>query len=85
MRLPTIHSNGTSAEALLDDQMKILGALREAEVLLRRCGPNGRDYYPQGESAVAEAMKDGDSRIERVRSVIREVEQIAEHVAGFVK
>lgn len=85
MMLPTIHSNGTSAEALLDDQREILNCLTKADVALCRFGPNGRDYYPQGDGALEEAVKEHEARIQKVRSVIDEIQKIAEHVVGFVK
>ena len=82
MILPTIHLNGTSAKALLeqttvacDDAHNLLKALAEA-------APNERDYYPQGDSAFEEARREYEARVEAVRGVLRDMEALAEHCCG---
>ena len=81
MRLPTIHRNGTSAESLYEDACTALGALRAAVRALEQAAPNARDYYPQGDSAIDEVFREHDARVERVVSVIRELETVVEHIA----
>lgn len=80
MTKPTIHTNGTSAQELLDGLGEIHVALNNAVAKLYEYGPNARDYYPQGDAAFAAARDEHASRIERVRSVIAEIEEIAESI-----
>lgn len=79
--LPTIHLNGTSAESLYEDLANALGAMRDALRALDKVSPNARDYYPQGPHAINEALREHDERVRRIRSVMRELESLAEHVA----
>ena len=51
MKAPTIHLNGTSKTALLDAAKDARDGVREARNRLQPVYPNGRDYYPQGETA----------------------------------
>lgn len=44
---PIIHSNGTSANSLLDDIKKFNSILIKAEETLSKTCPNKRDYYLQ--------------------------------------
>jgi hypothetical protein len=53
--IPTVHLNGTSKDELLDQIVKAAHAIREAQRWLGAAGPNGRDYYVQGEGAHAAA------------------------------
>lgn len=81
MKLPTIHLNGTSANALFEQVCDAMGAMRAAIVALDRASPNGRDYYTQGPNALAEAIAEHDERVKRLLSVQRELETLAEHIA----
>jgi hypothetical protein len=59
---PTIHLNGTSARMLreaLEDAYTQAGTVVQR---LRECRPNGRDYYPQGPTAMAAAVAQADYR-----------------------
>jgi hypothetical protein len=77
---PTIHRNGTSAEALLEGYLEAHRALLAALEGLEGAAPNARDYYPvPGSFEVARAQH--ARRIERVRSVLEEVMTLAEHVS----
>lgn len=82
MRLPTIHLNGTSREALLRDIATTVHALREALSALSKGYPNARDYYPQGPDAIGEAQREHEDRMRRVRSVVTELETIWEGIAS---
>lgn len=43
--------------------------------------PNARDYYPQGPTAHQAAVREHTSRLERLESVRRELEALAEAIA----
>lgn len=79
--LPTIHLNGTSARSLLEDCSDASHHVREALSALARFTPNGRDYYPQGDDAYTLARREHDSRMDRLREVLKELEEIGEHIA----
>jgi len=81
LTIPTIHRNGTSQDALLDAVTDAGSALYKALRVLERASPNGRDYYPQGNAALRQAEAEHRSRAERVHSVIKELEQLAEAIA----
>lgn len=81
MRVPTIHLNGTSADALQDSADAAARALHDALAVLIEAGPNARDYYPQGDAAIAEARTEHDSRIARLRSVLVELTELQESIA----
>lgn len=77
---PTIHLNGTSAEALFASYADATNALREALRFLDEAAPNARDYYPQGDAAYRAAVTEHVSRVERLRDVLQELYELAEHV-----
>ena len=81
MMLPTIHRNGSHAATMLEDLMKTMSVLRAAIHHVQNIGPNGRDYYPQGPAAINIAMAEHESRLERLESVHKELETLAEHIA----
>ncbi len=81
LTLPTIHLNGTSANVLYEDLANALGAMRAAIMAVEATAPNGRDYYPQGDRALAVAAYEHIDRIARLRSVVAELETLAEHIA----
>ena len=58
MTKPTIHLNGTSGEALLEGYRTAMEAVGEAvRKLNNETHPNARDYYPQGNHAYQDAVK----------------------------
>ena len=81
MQRPTIHSNGTSRDALLADYRNALNALREARAKLQDAAPNGRDYYPQGNEAIVAASREHRARMAKLEEVTREITEIGEAVA----
>jgi hypothetical protein len=81
MIFPTIHLNGTSQRQLLEDQCNMVHALSTALDTMSEFGPNGRDYYPQGDQAFTRARKEHEERMAAVRKVKFEIEKIAEYVA----
>lgn len=80
MLAPLVHTNGTSAESLLDGLLAQRTALRKAIDTLCEYGPNARDYYPQGEHAFAQARREHEQRIEVLRDVNVQLDQILENV-----
>ena len=84
MTLPTIHLNGSNASDMLDGLMEAMVTMRLAISHVGKVGPNGRDYYPQSPGAIHVAMDEHESRLERLRSVLKELEAIAQHVANHV-
>lgn len=78
MRIPTIHLNGTSRESLLDALGTAGSALYAALKALDECAPNGRDYYPQGPTALTEALTEHADRCAHVRAALHEIRAMAE-------
>lgn len=78
---PSIHLNGSSADALIEQLTGAGRALRDALRALDDAAPNARDYYLQGDGdEFGKAMREHLSRVERVRSVMEEITSIDEHV-----
>jgi len=81
MMLPTIHMNGTSAQALLEGYCDAISAVHAALEALANTAPNGRDYYPQGPNACATADSEHGARKQALMKVLNELQALAEHVA----
>lgn len=73
MKLPTIHLNGTSSEELVQQACDAANAISVALTALSQAWPNGRDYYPQGNTALREAEAEWESRRQRLQSVYNEL------------
>jgi len=80
MIFPTIHMNGTSAKSLIDQNRAAWNALRAAVEALDAAAPNGRDYYPQGDYAIGEAMHEHTERVKPLLKAMRELDAIAEYI-----
>ena len=78
MTKPTIHLNGTSRNDLYEAYYAAFRAVDEAVQVLHKSGPNGRDYYLQGASAINTAVQEHRSRIERLEAVREELLQLTE-------
>ena len=82
---PTVHLNGTSKQALLDAYCDAIDKLHEAGHALAQAAPNGRDYYTQapieGVPAFTLAQTQHESRMNKLRAIIGELEQIGEAVS----
>jgi hypothetical protein len=81
MIFPTLHLNGTSKGALLDQYCDAAHAVDAAVTSLCENGPNGRDYYPQGQPAFFQAQAEHDARVKKLRQVRKELNEIAEYIA----
>ena len=79
MILPTIHSNGTSAERLGDAYERAYDAVQAAYEALRETAPNGRDYYVQDDAALSRATAEHNARLERLHSVMLELDVLVGH------
>ncbi len=77
MRIPTIHLNGTRRDSLIDELGLVAEAIDTAYQAMKRTAPNGRDYYPQGNTALDEAMTEHQSRLRRLDEIKGEIEFIA--------
>lgn len=80
MMLPTIHLNGSGAKSLIEQNRAAWNALRQAVEALDSAAPNGRDYYPQGDYAIGEAMREHTERVKPLLKAMRDLEAIAEHI-----
>ena len=76
MMAPTIHINGTSQEALSRQLEKVYVACTELIDALSEARPHGRDYYPQGDSALTQATKEHQARIDAVIRIREEALEI---------
>jgi hypothetical protein len=80
MQLPVIHLNGSNPEELFYQVCAALGAIREAAFALETCTPNGRDYYPAGPEALQQALREHQSRQEKLQQIRKELEELSEHL-----
>lgn len=80
MEQPVIHLNGTSKDALIEGYCEMIYALNDALSALHRNGPNGRDYYPNGETSLTKALTEHQRRIDAVTQVWKELTEIAENI-----
>lgn len=81
-QFPLVHTNGTSAEELLEQQCDVAGALRNALAVMVARGPNARDYYPLDADAFTRARHQHYDRCAKVSSVLAEVDRLAEYLAS---
>lgn len=77
MMTPTVHINGTSKQELSAQVEAAYRAVDDAMRALAAMSPNGRDYYVQGDGALARAEQEHASRMARLVSVKNELEEYA--------
>ena len=82
LKTPTVHLNGTSVHELESQLENAVHALNGALEALVQATPNPRDYYPQGAGAFQQAIKEHESRLERLRTVDAELMEIYIAVVG---
>lgn len=80
MIMPSVHFNGTTREQLLETYQKVVDAVHTAHLALVSAYPNGRDYYPQGSIVIYTAVGEHLKRVEMLKSVKHELEQIIQHI-----
>ncbi len=85
LAIPSIHLNGTSAETLLSETKHTLQAVSRAIEALCLFPPNARDYYVQGPEAFLVAHQQYEVRLEKLKSIRRELQAIFEAIedGGF--
>lgn len=76
MKTPTIHLNGTSADALLSQYAAAYKAVDDALNALAQSAPHGRDYYVQEQNAYEEAREEHRERLNKLRHVRGELVEI---------
>jgi hypothetical protein len=85
MTLPIIHMNGTGAETLRDDALRIARALRDVEDAFGKAEFNARDYYCHPDpSAWDKAREERHVMLRSVRSMIADMMAQAEHAQGII-
>ncbi len=82
MQYPTVHLNGTSEDQLLEGYSNAMTALLDAITALEACSPNARDYYVNGGDINA-ACAEHANRVADLVAVRRDINRLAEHVAGL--
>jgi len=78
--MPTIHSNGTSVDDLLNDNLEVHSAIEATIARIQKMEFNGRDYYPvegSWDKAVAERVE----ILKKLRDASEYFMAIAEHCA----
>ncbi len=81
---PMIHLNGTSRESLLEGYIDSVNAVHHAIEVLQKNAPNARDYYLMpGDPKFEPAMAEHEARLQKLESVLAELREIGEHVAGL--
>ena len=82
---PMVHLNGTSLDALLEGYIDCVNAMRHAIEVCQKNAPNGRDYCygTVGTREINKAMTEHEARLEKLETVLAELREIGEHVAGL--
>jgi len=75
--VPSIHLNGTSKQELLEQQLVVMRALRDAIIALRAAAPHGRDYYPQGAGTIDRALEEHSRRLDKLHAIHAEIGGLA--------
>lgn len=78
MILPTVHLNGTSRDALVGQYNDAAEAVYQAIRAMEQLDVNGRDYYPQGPTALSSAVREHRARIDLLCQVRRDLLAIAD-------
>lgn len=82
LTFPTVHLNGTSSTALLDENLEALEAVNAAVRALERASPNARDYYPQGPNAFRAVQAEHQERIDKLQAVAVDLSRIVDALAN---
>ncbi len=79
LAVPTVHLGGTSRLVLMDETTTALQAVQAAREALALAAPNQRDYIGRPEGWQAAVLQHG-ARMDRLRDVETELEQLAEAI-----
>lgn len=78
---PTLHLNGSSADALMDPIRDAASAINDSMEKLLACAPHGRDYYVQQDpKALENATAQHVGRLEKLQGVYDELVAIWENI-----
>lgn len=80
--VPTIHLNGSSQESLLEDATSTANAIGNSIQKMIEGWPNARDYYTQGPEAYGMAVAWWQERMNTLRQIRGEFEQVAEAISN---
>ena len=83
--LPTIHINGTSAQDLTDGYTQARRAAQDAMTALSQVEFNSRDYYPQGQMAWLDAVRERQELFNKLSQVSAALYEIEIHCSDFIK
>lgn len=83
--VPTVHTNGTDPWDLILPMNEALARLREAWALLMKTAPNGRDYYPQGDSVVHAVTSTYERHCGELDRMIAELQEQRDHVEAVIE
>ena len=75
--IPTVHLNGTGKDTLVNEYVNAMSAMDKAIETFRKITVHGRDYYPQGNNAINEALHQRSKQLEELMTVRNELETIA--------
>lgn len=78
--LPTVHLNGTALEDLLSRAARGQRAVRAAVEAVAETAPHMRDFYVQAEAAGGRAAAEHAKRMEALRSVERDLDELVRHL-----
>ena len=68
--------NGDSKATLLSDNAAARDAINNAIDIVAKAAPNGRNFYPQGDGAINEAIAQHIKRVECLEAIRQEFEKI---------
>lgn len=80
MTLPTIHSNGTSLDTLIDGYDAIDLALYDLLAKWQAVEFNVRDYYPQGPDAYTQARNERLEQSAKIQELRAYLDGIRQHL-----
>ena len=79
--MPFIHSNGTSVDDLLNDNLEARTAIEDAIARIQKMEFNGRDYYPV-EGSWTKALEERMEVLKKLRDASEFFLAIAEHCSN---
>ena len=71
--VPTVHLNGTSKNALLEQRQKAWDAINKAFWALNEGCPNARDFYVQDDGAFTRAANRHRARLDQLKAISDEL------------
>lgn len=73
--------NGTGGNDLLEQHLAVSNALRNLHAAMCNAGPNGRDYYVQGDGAFTVAQAEHRLRLLKVDELARDYNTLVENIS----